>query len=205
MLCTTTIGYEFKQRGTHVEPFQAGTALPHPVLRPRADLKAATRHKRWRSLKTFFNWCQDEEHTRHNPIEQIPEPRGTERYPRAVRSDGLEAICKALRRDYAWQRSHQPGSVAEGEMIWCIPVFWFALCTGLRVSEPGMLRHKDVRPGEELVYVRESKRGPSRPSRSLTAPWTPIRRPVRVRLRATSSARPATTAESDRSRPGGAT
>jgi integrase len=67
----------------------------------------------------------------------------------------LEAICRALRTDY--ERKLEGVGCSEGELIWHIPLFWFALYTGMRISELARLRWQDIDFDHKLIYIRTQK------------------------------------------------
>jgi len=92
---------------------------------------------------------------RKNPIKRLEKPSKPHKIPKAVTKEDLEAICKALREDYEEKKAR--GHVREGEMIWRIPLFWFALYTGMRASELARLRWKDIDVEKGLIYIRKQK------------------------------------------------
>jgi len=92
---------------------------------------------------------------RKNPIKRLEKPSKPHKIPKAVTKEDLEAICKALREDYEEKKAE--GHVREGEMIWRIPLFWFALYTGMRASELARLRWKDIDGEKGLIYIRKQK------------------------------------------------
>lgn len=119
------------------------------------SISKATQHKRYGHLNTFFRWCVKESLLRENPLTDVAKPDKPHKLPKAIHKDELKALCDALREDYEMKRSK--GFVQEGEMIWRIPLFWFAFYTGMRASELARLRWRDVGTDKHLIYIRKQK------------------------------------------------
>lgn len=49
--------------------------------------------------------------------------------------------------------------VHEGDLIWALPLFWFALWTGMRIGELARLRWEHIDFGKRLIYIFEQKNG----------------------------------------------
>ena len=62
-------------------------------------------------------------------------PRKSEKLPQQMTVNDLETACTVLRADY--ERKLEGVGCSESELIWHIPLFWFALYTGMRVSSRG--------------------------------------------------------------------
>ena len=75
--------------------------------------------------------------------------------PKAVTEEELHQICEALRKNYS--EKLQRGHCREGEIIWHVPMFWFALYTGLRASELARLRWGSIDFDKRLIYIRVQK------------------------------------------------
>lgn len=90
------------------------------------------------------------------------------RLPEAVTQSELKLICETLRENYEAKRDR--GLVQEGEMIWQIPLFKFALYTGMRASELG-----DFDGGTSTSRGNSSPSESRRIRRSRPSPSTPRR------------------------------
>jgi site-specific recombinase XerD len=106
----------------HVEEF-----IPH-LLQTRSP---ATAHTRYRALRRFFGWLEDEGEIRYSPMARMKAPRLPERPPEVPSDDDLRRLLKACegksfndRRDMAILR--------------------LFIDTGLRRRELGTLRLEDV-------------------------------------------------------------
>jgi integrase len=119
-----------------------------------SEVAKATRHKRYRHLRAFFNWCEAENYVQNPP--DMEEPETYERLPKAVHEEELERVCDAIRTDYEEKR-RKGVLFAEGQLVWRIPMFWFAFYTGLRASEIGRLRWRHIRLKREEMEITEQK------------------------------------------------
>jgi len=121
----------------------------------------STQSKRFRVVRAFLNWCERKDHLRENPLRNVTAPKLPHQLPRAVRSEDLERICDAIHSDYERKLAvHLPnGRCREGDLIWCIPLFWFALYTGMRISEVARLRWQHIDTERKLIYILKQKNG----------------------------------------------
>lgn len=119
------------------------------------SLAKATQRKRFNQLRTFFRWSVKEKILKTNPLDGLEAPEKPDKLPKAITEEELEKVCEAVREDYEAKR--EKGHVQEGGLIWRVPLFQFALYTGMRGSEIARLRwgHLDFKNG--LIYIREQK------------------------------------------------
>ena len=130
-------------------------------LRPfvrQEGLAQATMYKRYGHLRTFFRWCVAESLLRQSPLEDVARPAKPAKLPKAVTVAEVERICEAIREDY--QEKRKRGCIREGQVIWRIPLFRFALYTGMRASELARLRwgHLDFERGLITIRVQKNKK-----------------------------------------------
>jgi len=119
------------------------------------SLARATQRKRFTQLKTFFRWCIKEKILKENPLEHIQAPKEPDKLPKAITEEELKRVCEAVREDYSAKR--KKGHVQENGLIWRIPLFKFALYTGMRGSEIARLRWGHIDFDKQLIYIREQK------------------------------------------------
>lgn len=133
-----------KLKPSHIEAF---------IREP--SLSDATKHKRFGHLRTFLRWAAKESLLNANPLDDVEPPRKPHKLPKAVTEAELEAICEAVLVDY--KEKKEAGYVQDGELIWRIPIFRFAYYTGMRGSEIGRLRWRDIDFEKRLIYIRKQK------------------------------------------------
>lgn len=120
-----------------------------------SSLAQATQRKRYNQLRTFFRWCVDEQYLKESPLEDVEAPEEPNKLPKTITEEELQALCDEIRKRY--KEGRQSGGVGEGQLIWRIPLFWFAFYTGMRGSELGRLRWEHVDREKDLIYIRKQK------------------------------------------------
>lgn len=118
------------------------------------SVSAATRGGRFRHIRAFVNWCESEG-LRSRGLD-LKKPKQQEKLPKAVREEELDAIIAAIRKDHAEKRKYLKNG---GDIVWRIPLFRFALLTGLRGSELARLRWEHVRLERGEMVIEEQKNG----------------------------------------------
>jgi integrase len=122
-----------------------------------AEVSESTRHTRYRYAHAFLNWCVQNGSLTENPLKREPTPKRSERLPKTMYAEDLEAICDEIRRDYRTKR--KKGLCDDGEVIWRERAFRFAFYTGLRGSELSRLQWKHIDRRRGLIYILEQKNG----------------------------------------------
>jgi integrase len=117
----------------------------------------ATQLKRYGHLRAFFRWSKDEGFMRSYPLSDVEKPSASDKLPKAISAGELEALCDALRADYETKR--EKNWIREGQMVWRIPLFWFAFYTGMRRSELARLRWEHIDFERGLIFIYEQKNG----------------------------------------------
>lgn len=120
-----------------------------------ADVSQATRHKRFRHLRGVLNWATDNEFSDTNPIEEVDPPKQVNKLPTPVRAEELEKIVDTIKQEY--RKKRRKGKCQPGQIIWTIPVFRFSFYTGLRASELGRLKWRDVDFERGQIFIGEQK------------------------------------------------
>lgn len=123
------------------------------------DIAQSTKRKRYGLIKVFLRWCEREGHIDRQPAKDVTTPQKPQRIPRAVTPEELKRICDALRADYQRKQSSRDGEIREGELLWFIPMWHFALYTGMRISELARLKWKHINFEERLIYIYRQKSG----------------------------------------------
>lgn len=91
------------------------------------------------------------------PLSDVSKPKKPDNLPKAITPEQLESLCESLREDYSRKRSKR--WIKQGQMVWRIPLFWFALYTGMRRSELARLRWKHIDFDRNVIYIYEQKNG----------------------------------------------
>ena len=121
-----------------------------------ASVAPTTRHKRFGHLRTFTRWLERERIIPRNPLAHVVPPPKPVKMPKAVTEEELQAICNAVQSDY--EATRKRGYVQEGELVWRIPLFEFALYTGMRASELARLKWKHIERKKRLIYIMKQKK-----------------------------------------------
>jgi len=102
------------------------------------DISCATQRKRYRFLRAWLNWLQEESYLSTNPIDQIKQPKAGRKLPKALHPDELE---KLLLEANPWF----------GRLI------RFAVYSGLRPSELARLKWAHVDLDRETITILKQK------------------------------------------------
>ncbi len=149
------LGTLAKQVGAQT-PLERLTARQLEAFVREPSIATTTQHKRHRIADIFLRWCVEEDYLQENPITKIARPKKLHRLPKVIRPEELERICMALRSDYERLLKKYNG-VKEGDLIWMIPLFRFALYTGMRVSELARLRWEHIDFCTRLISIHKQK------------------------------------------------
>jgi len=122
------------------------------------DVARSTQRKRYRLARAFLCWAVRHDLLDVNPIHKTVQPKAEDTLPRVVRPEDLERICAALMEDYERKVGTYNG-VHEGDLIWAIPLFWFALYTGMRIGELARLRWQHINFEKGLIFIFKQKNG----------------------------------------------
>jgi integrase len=141
------------------DPVFKSTAWTNSIMEYVYDksVSPATQSKRYGHIRTFTKWATKEGLISEDPIEVVEKPKRRQVLPKSISPDELDLICKAIVQDYRLKL--QAKLVSEGEMVWRIPLFSFAIYTGMRASELARLRWKDIDVPNRLLSIYEQKNG----------------------------------------------
>lgn len=144
---------------------RAGKGTLTPDLRPstiasfcyETDVSQATRHMRFRHVRAIIRWGAANDYFDSNPVEKVDPPKEANKLPTPVRPDELRRIIDSIKKDYREKRAAE--RCRPRQIVWAIPVIRFAFYTGLRATEIGKLRWRDVDLEQETIFLREQKSG----------------------------------------------
>lgn len=145
----------FSQSVLNTRPLEAVDAVVLHRFIHDPDVAPATRYKRFGHLRTFFRWCLRNHLIHNNSLEGLEPPTKPAKLPKAITESELQKLCTALRKDYN-EKLHR-GTVRKGDLIWRIPLFWFAYYTGMRASELARLRWQHIDQEKGLIYIYKQK------------------------------------------------
>ena len=111
--------------------------------RREQDLSAYTINQDFRSLRTFFHWCQRENYLIESPIDGMIAPSLPQQLPRALGAKQIQQLFKTAKQ------SHSP---KRNELI-----IRFMLDTGIRLSELAALDMADVDLEQGIAIIRQGK------------------------------------------------
>ena len=109
-------------------------------------------------LRAFCSWGVQAGHITESPAVKVKTPPPPARLPKAVRSDELDLICRAIREDQA-RRNASHDSRIKTDRTWLIPCFRFAAVTGLRAAELSRMTWGDIDTENRLLRLEEQKSG----------------------------------------------
>ena len=120
------------------------------------NVAQSTKAKRYRLVRSFLRWTMDQDLLDVNPITRAVQPKAQDKLPRLVRPEDMERICIALKADYE-RKVNTFNGVHEHDLIWTIPLFWFALYSGMRIGELARLRWEHIDFEKRLIYILKQK------------------------------------------------
>lgn len=124
----------------HVRPylFQSGTSN-------------ATKRKRYRHLRAFFNWAEDEGHVDVSALADVDPPKKEKKSPSFLTPGQLENVLNTI-SEHAEATTDAVGRTPDVQ--WLRDAIQIAVCTGLRRSELVNLRWADIDLESGMLTVR---------------------------------------------------
>jgi len=120
-----------------------------------SGIAPATVYKRYGHFLSFFNWCEEEGYVLENPMSGVVSPPKPSVLPRSITRSQLQVLCESVWTDYKEKRSRN--CILRGQLVWRIPLFWFAFYTGMRGEELARLRWRHIDFEKRLLYVLHQK------------------------------------------------
>jgi integrase len=159
------------------------TELQAPAIHAfcyRTDLAQSTRCIRFALLNSALRWAADNDYLESNPADEVDPPKQENTLPTPVRPEELEKIIKAIGDIYREKRPR--GNCNPREIIWTIPIFRFAMYSGLRASELANLRWRDLDLERKTIFIGAEQK-------SKKENFVPLIKPAREVLRYVGSER----------------
>lgn len=115
------------------------------------NISNATQRKRYRHLRTFFNWAEDEEHIQSNPLGEMEPPKKETKEKAFLRPEDVQKLLSKI-EEHILETRDAAGRIPDLEWLHrMIPV---AVCTGLRRGELVALQWEDVDLAGRTIHVR---------------------------------------------------
>ncbi len=116
-----------------------------------SSVTTATQRKRYRHLRTFFNWAVDEEWQEENPLEEVDQPKKEQKEAAYLQPTDVQELLSTI-EDHILDVRDAVGRIPDLE--WLHQMIRVAVATGLRRSELVALQWKDVDLRDRCLYVR---------------------------------------------------
>lgn len=117
----------------------------------QADISAASRCKRYRHLRAFLNWAQENDYLTDNPLSGLKKPKEEKKEPVFLSPEDLEKLLKET-RNHAETTEDVAGRTPDVQ--WLIDTIKIAVSTGLRRGELVNLQWADIDFSAEFLTVR---------------------------------------------------
>jgi len=115
-----------------------------------------TRRSRFRHVRAFLNWAEDESLLDRNPIEEVSKPFTEKKQPAFFSVAELERLLRAIPA-HRKTLIGKPGPTSNDE--WLSAMIRLAVCTGLRRAELRNLRWNDLDLDNGFLHVRNRTDG----------------------------------------------
>jgi integrase len=111
----------------------------------------ATRHKRYRHLKTFLRWCVKAGHLSANPLDDVPQPDKDKSLPSYLTPRELDRLLEYIE----WHGENVTNGLGiKPDVGWLRHSIIIAVSTGLRRGELLALRWQDVDLERGIIHVK---------------------------------------------------
>lgn len=116
-----------------------------------AEVSRATQRKRYRHLRTFFNWAVDDERLEDNPLEAVDQPKKEDKEAAYLRPEDVQTLLSTI-EDHILGTRDAAGRIPDLE--WLYQMIQVGVTTGLRRGELVALQWQDIDLQERCLYVR---------------------------------------------------
>jgi integrase len=127
-------------------------------LRPylfQADTSRATKRKRYRHLRLFFNWAEKQGHIDDSPLSAIDQPKKQEKKPEYLTRSQVDTLLSTI-DEHAENTEDAVGR--SPDVQWIKDAIRIAVSTGLRRGELFNLRWSEVDLESRMLFVRNRDR-----------------------------------------------
>lgn len=128
-------------------------------LRPylfQADTSRGTKRKRYRHLRLFFNWAEEQGHIDESPLSAIDQPKKQEKKPEYLTPGQVDKLLNTI-DEHAESTEDAVGRPPDVQ--WIKDAIRIAVCTGLRRGELFNLRWSDVDLDSRMLFIRNREGG----------------------------------------------
>ena len=115
------------------------------------DITRATQRKRYRHLRTFFNWAVEHDRLEMNPMNDIDQPKKEDKEAAYLRPEDVQTLLSTI-QDHILETRDAAGRIPDLE--WLHQMVQVGVATGLRRGELVALQWQDVDLQERCLYVR---------------------------------------------------
>ena len=131
----------------HIKPYIYQTTRK----RGKKPVSQATKHKRYRHLKTFLRWCVKAGHLDSNPLGDVAKPDKDKSLPSYLTPKELERLLEYIE----WHAENKPNACGIlPDVDWLRDCIILAVSTGLRRGELLNLRWQDVDTERGILHVK---------------------------------------------------
>lgn len=111
----------------------------------------ATKRKRYRHLRLFFNWAEEQGHINESPLSAIDKPKKQKKKPEYLTPSQVDTLLNTI-DEHADNTEDAVGR--SPDVQWIKDAIHLAVCTGLRRGELFNLRWSDVDLESRMLFVR---------------------------------------------------
>lgn len=116
-----------------------------------AGISNATQRKRYRHLRAFFNWTQDNDRLEANPMSEVDQPKKEDKEAAYLQPEDIQKLLSTI-EDHILNVRDATGRIPDLE--WLHQMIRVAVSTGLRRGELVALQWEDVDLRNRCLYVR---------------------------------------------------
>lgn len=116
-----------------------------------AGVSNATQRKRYRHLRTFFNWAAGEDRLQSNPLAEVDPPKKEAKEKAFLQAKDVQKLLETI-ENHILETRDAVGRIPD--LQWLHQMIPVAVCTGLRRGELVALQWDDVDLAARTIHVR---------------------------------------------------